>query len=561
MRTILLFTALLFLFFGSIPAQSPIPDHAWIGTGRVSARINANGPLVTDFLVPNEDGDGDSLISTVGQIAIWMGAVDPAGNLGLAIQRSDTAMSDFQGGFRNLPASAGVWKVTKAEIDQHIQDFEADGDVDVVIPSIFSWPGRGNPLSSQLNGFSLDTFSINITAPFVDINFNGLYEPNLGEYPSIGYIIHNTERQPGEIVYMPFHNKDNAVTAPDQTLHRLNCNVVFFSYDCDDATFLEDAVFGSITFQYLGPERLDSLFLAFYVDGNIGNADDDYLGTLNNSLFFYNSDGSDENGFESHPPLFGFTVLTGLLDSFGTSQNVNSIIPIYTVSDNKPPGTLEPVLPAEYYNYITGRWRDGSPLQEGGTGYQSGGPPVSHIYPGNPGLPGEWSELSEGNLSGDRRAVLSSGPATAKPNTINRMLFSLNNVSGTEPGEQVGTLKKYGSTQSFFFYADFFPPAVSPFDSIPCLNTTVSGEPSDAVAGLIFPNPARTHVTVRTETPDLQQVVMFDALGRIVTLRENLPAGTQEIMLPLTGLTSGFYWLRWVMRDGKHGGGKITVAR
>ncbi|NJN71050.1 MAG: hypothetical protein HC801_12805, partial [Nitrospira sp.] len=254
MRSILFAAALLSFFSEKVVAQTPLPDHAWIGTGRVSAKINGNGALVTDFLVPNEDGDGDSLISTVKEISIWMGGIDPAGNLHLAIQKLDTALSDFRGGFRNVPNSAGVWKVTKEEIEQHIQDFEEDGDIDVMIPSIFSWPGAENPFSEQLNGFSLDTIPQNITAPFADnpFDWNNKYEPHLGEYPSLSYhhLYNNTQWYPDEISFAPFYNKKFSVITQGPVLNQFDCAAGFFSFDCDDATFLEDAVFGYVSLDY-----------------------------------------------------------------------------------------------------------------------------------------------------------------------------------------------------------------------------------------------------------------------------------------------------------------------
>jgi hypothetical protein len=559
MRPLVLAFAFLFFISQNIVAQTPLPDHAWIGTGRVSAKINNKGALVTDFLVPNEDGDGDSLISTVSEISIWMGGLDPAGNLILAIQKPDTALSDFWGGFRNVPNSAGVWKVTKEEIEQHTQDFEEDGDIDVMIPSIFSWPGWSNPYSQQFNGFSLDSIHNYLTAPFADnpFDWNGIYEPHLGEHPFIDYVIYNFDKEPDEIVYTPYHTKE---TAP--SIIKLNGKAVFFVYYCDDATFLEDAIFGYTQFIYTGQERLDSFFLSYYVDGNIGNPGDDYLGSLpySGTTYFYNADSIDEDGFESNPPIFGFDIHSGILDTFGHYQGVSNVIPIHRFDEGFPPGTTAPQLPQEYYNYITGSWRDGSPLSYGGDGYQENTQTASFIFPGNPGNPAEWSEISANTLPGDRRAVISSGPVTIKPNAGNRSFFSFENVSGDNIAEQVERLRQYSLTQEDFFYTDYFPPDPSPFDTIACLNTTSVNQPT-SISGLIFPNPASTHLTLRAEESGLQQVALFDMLGRTVASRQNFPADSQEITLPVAGLPSGIYLLQWTMRDGRRGSGKILVAK
>lgn len=558
MHNLLLLSAILCSFLENSIAQSLLPDHEWIGTGRVSARINTNGALVSDFLVP--DDGGDSLISTIGEISVWMGGVDPAGNLYLGIQRPDTAASDFRGGFRGIPESAGVWKVTQKEIDQHIKDFEEDGDIDVQIPSIFAWPGYKNVFSPALNGFSLDSAPKNVTAAFADIDFDGIYEPGQGEHPFLDYVINNIERRPTEMAFTPFYTKDNL----GNDLVAMNCSALFYSYDCDDATFLEDAVFGYVTINNVGPERLDSVFLSFYINGNIGSASDDYMGTLPGSsiVYFYNADTVEGGGFTGHPPVVAFDFYSGLLDTNGTSTGVYSVMPVHPVNDEPPPfpGTTPPQLPAEYYHYMTGTWRDGSPLTTGGTGYQAGGQDVFFPFTGVPDKPNDWSEISADNPPGDRRAVLSNGPVTMKPGFYNRALFTLENVSGGNISEQVNRLKQYSETQILFFEVDFFPPAVSPFDSIACLNTTATAQP-ELVPGLLFPNPARSEFTLRTETSGLHQVELLDILGRTLTLRQNLPGGTQEISIPVEGLPAGLYFIQWEMRDGKRGSGKILIAK
>jgi hypothetical protein len=541
---VIAFVPLLFIF-QNVVAQMPLSDHAWIGTGRVSAKINSNGALVTEFLVPNEGGDGDSLISTVKEISIWMGGLDPAGNLYLAIQKSNAFQSNFQGGFRGIPNSAGVWKVTKEEIEQHIQDFEEDGDIDVEIPSIFSWPGFGSKFSKQANGFALDSllFNIYVTgAPYFDRNSDGKYTPDLGDFPVTDYVAYNFDPVPNEITFAPFHTKTTA-------LMKMDCNSVFFAYDCDSTSFLEDAIFGYVTILNTGFDRLDSLFLAFSINSDIGQSSDDYIGSLYNCVYFYNADSIDSPGFGNNPPLFGFYSFGNLLDTFGSYTWVHSIMPIYSTNEGFPLGMTAPQIPYEYYNYITGSWRDGSPLKFGGNGYQSNGQPVSYIFSGNPSLPGEWSEISENNPPGNRRALLSNGPTIMKPNSSNRLLFALENVSGNNIGQQIDTLKSYLIAQ-----------AETTFDSIACLNTTSAKQPS-AIAGSIFPNPSSTHFTLRTEEIGLQQVVLFDMLGRTVANRQSISAGSQEIALSVMDLPPGVYFLQWTMRDGRKGSGKILVTK
>ena len=134
-----LFSLLLLFISQHLCAQTTAPTEAWIGTGTVQARIVAGGPLVTNFQIPM--GKNDSLVSALKELSIWMGGIDAAGNLRLSIQGANKLKTDFAGGFRDLPQSARVWKVTKDQILKHQLDFADNGIIDNPIPDVFAWPG------------------------------------------------------------------------------------------------------------------------------------------------------------------------------------------------------------------------------------------------------------------------------------------------------------------------------------------------------------------------------------------------------------------------------------
>ncbi|MFW5804937.1 MAG: hypothetical protein ACOCVX_00265, partial [Bacteroidales bacterium] len=88
----------------------------------------------------------------------------------------------------------------------------------------------------------------------------------------------------------------------------------------------------------------------------------------------------------------------------------------------------------DFYEYLTGHWKDGSHLKYGGTGHQSDASATdvntNFMFPGDPTtdpcgwgqngqvMPG-WSEESEGNPPYDRRFVVSTGPITMEPGAVN----------------------------------------------------------------------------------------------------------------------------------------------
>ncbi len=537
----------------SLTLSAQKTSSAWISTGTVRALLTEEGPLVSSF----EASIGGQNQELTGDISLWMGAVDPAGNLMLSIQQANPALNDFQGGFRDVPFSAGVWKVTKAEIEQHLNDFLDNGVIDNPIPAIFAWPGRGNPYSEQYNGFAVDTFPGILAAPFGDFgsNWDLEYDPGKGDFPTFGTPIINIQRPPDEIVYVPFHTKHNSALFPGVGMYpvAMNCSAVFFTYYCDDAGFLDHSVSGYVNLGHLPGEYSDSLFAGFNIDGNIGDPSDDYFGFIHDSkiTYFYNADTAAlPNGL--FPPVVGFDLHQGIFDEFGTTKGINSVITINPENANAPPPALRyPQLPLEYYRYITGYWRDGSPLTIGGEGY-GGSITANYIFPGAPGEPGAWTELQAQNPPGDRRALVSTGPGFLAGGGYNRVFFSLNYVPGEQSlSGQWEVLREYSTHIDNFFYADYFPPAINPYDTLPCFKPTISIFEQEKTPVKIFPNPVGDVLQIDVGTAEIQSVQILDLLGRLV-LEQHFPApGSSSVQLETGALQPGIYVLKGKLRDNR----------
>lgn len=523
---------------------------AWISTGTVRALLTEEGPLVSSFEA-GISGQNQELIS---EISLWMGAVDPAQNLMLSIQQANPELSDFQGGFRDVPFSAGVWKVTKAEIIQHLNDYLDNGVIDNPIPAIFAWPGKGNPYSEQYNGFSVDEFPRILTAPFSDRYPNPDYEynPAAGDFPYYNPPINNIDPAPDEIVYVPFHVKRLSHAFPGTGIKTisLDCSAVFFTYYCDDAEFLDHTVFGYANLGNPPGAYVDSFFTAFNIDGNVGSASDDYLGSLpiTKAAYFYNADTAVmANGL--FPPVVGFDINVGVVNEVGHSQDVNSVMPLYPANANVVPSISFPQLPIEYYRYITAHWRDGQPMTLGGMGY--GGTMVTeYVYNGIPGLAGEWSELQAQNPPGDRRALISSGPGIIPKGAYNRVLFSMSFVPGDRSlSSQLKSLKEYSFHISNFFYADYFPPAINPYDTLPCFRPTSTTVEQEKTAVKIYPNPVHGLLQIDAGEAEIQSVQIVDLLGRQVLEQQFPSRGVNSVQIETGMLQPGIYVLKGKLRN------------
>ncbi len=90
---------------------------------------------------------------------------------------------------------------------------------------------------------------------------------------------------------------------------------------------------------------------------------------------------------------------------------------------NNPAGTTDPGVADEFYNYLTGRWRDGTNFTVGGSGYDPNSTDItSYAFPGLPSVDTEWSMCSAGLPFGDRRTIQASGPFLLQPGAINELI-------------------------------------------------------------------------------------------------------------------------------------------
>ncbi|MEO6759519.1 MAG: hypothetical protein ABIO24_08705 [Saprospiraceae bacterium] len=547
-------TASVFLFLvvsQSLFAQINLPQTATITTGQVSAQISTSGALIDNFLVPS--AAGDSSVSLLREVSLWMGG-EVAGNILLAVQRKDSVSDEFVSGYRGLDQSKGIWKVTQQQVQDHLNDFQDNGHIDNPIPAIYAWPGMHNPHSLNYNGFAVDTFDRYITAPFQDVNADNIYDPDDGDFPfgtGVG-VFH----QASEMLFAPFHV--NMKGAPMEKFP-LDGSTLLFAYDCDDANFLEAAIFCRVSYIYNYPYPLDTFYLGCYIDGNIGGSQDDYMGSIHegSKVYFYNGDNFDEGGFGPASPLLAFDPYLLQVGGQEGSVSANSVMTIHPGIETPLMGTDEPTQDIEYYRYMDGKWRDGTSLTYGGTG-KGGSQPTSFIYPGNPANSDEWSEVSAQNPPGDRRAMLSYKQNSLLPKARNRLLFSLIYVPPNPIAEQIKTMNDYSLAHFEFNFVDYFPPEASPLDSITCFPISKTTDLVSHPARL-FPNPAHGELNIQTETMELATLSFFNVLGTLERFDAHPDQSNGTVKMNVSGLPPGLHLFQCVWKDGYRKTWKVLI--
>jgi hypothetical protein len=130
-------------------------------------------------------------------------------------------------------------------------------------------------------------------------------------------------------------------------------------------------------------------------------------------------------------------------------------------------GTMDPQNPVEYFNYMRGAWADGSSWLYGGSGHVSdpaADPNTStdHLFPNDsdplgfgtgaaPQAP--WSQVSAGQVGGDRRGVGSMGPFTLLPGDIHRVMVAFVYARAASGGPEASIMALQARVDSVRAYA------------------------------------------------------------------------------------------------------------
>jgi hypothetical protein len=94
------------------------------------------------------------------------------------------------------------------------------------------------------------------------------------------------------------------------------------------------------------------------------------------------------------------------------------------ISPPPPPETTDPQVAIEFYRYLTGHWRDGTPFTFGGSGFNPGSTDfIDYAFTDAPSDPNGWSMSQEGLAPGDRRTVQSTGPFRLDPGAVNELII------------------------------------------------------------------------------------------------------------------------------------------
>ncbi|MBC7776301.1 MAG: T9SS type A sorting domain-containing protein [Phycisphaerae bacterium] len=531
-------------------SQSSIEIHG----NNIQARILNGGDLFTDLVnaqfIPNPNPNSFENPATIFAAGIWMGGIDPGGNLKLAaVDYRSNNKYDYTPG--PLDPNGITSQFNCSNWDRHfritgaqVAAFQAAlplsaAELKTQFPNIAGWPGRGNPFFTDIYGYSLPSTG-QALAPFFDVSQDGIYNPLDGDYPVV-QLRGIPAFVPAEIIWCVFNDQNGG--GPHSTTNgkafQVEIQLTTWAFNCPNQAVVNNTLFTSHKIINRASEPTDSTFIGIWADVDLGCGLDDYVGcdTSLNTMYAYNTDAVDGQPgntcqgtptFPDAAPTQSVTFLNHTLDKF---------IPINGAGSNIPTGTTDPGAPYEYYRYLTGTWRDGSPLTDGPGGYGSGNH-VDHVYTDDPSNPSGWSMCTASLPTGDRRLLGTTKIGQLLPGQIEEMTVAWAFHPNPSLPCGIGTTRSDVAKLHTIYENGF---------SDLCLPLKVPELPADSLQ--LFPNPTSGTALLRYGTLTPLSLRAFDAAGRMVLEKTN-GFGKEETKIETGSFASGIYTLQIVTNQG-----------
>jgi hypothetical protein len=457
------------------PPKVDLRNDCLIGTNsieldinNVRARLISSGDIWWDrsraqYIVPKPSDPSIPGVASIFAGGVWLGGRDGAGNLKVAVSTfPNQSRTDYFPGPLTPNGTTDretcrlwdrFWTVYLDDIIIFRQAWlKADEEgrtlpLDSVPESLLRWPGFQNPFFQEYNGFSLPQTDQPL-AGFYDHDEDGIYNPLNGDLPAIeirGCPI-SPDQIPDMMIFWIYNDAGNVHTESDGLAMQMEVQAQAFAYQTSDE--VNDMTFIRYKLLNRAAAPISSTYFAMWVDPDLGCSDDDYVGcdTTRSLAIVYNSkaiDGTPGAGCTCGPiptycteiPILGIDYFRGpLADTSYIDDEGNFVfeefelgMSSFTYYNREDPNNekRDPRTVVQYYNYLTGRWRDGTPFTEGGDGYDPDGKRIRYAFPGQANDINGWSMCSEGLAPVDLRTLQASGPFVLNVGRINELIVGL----------------------------------------------------------------------------------------------------------------------------------------
>ncbi|MEQ8907926.1 MAG: T9SS type A sorting domain-containing protein [Vicingaceae bacterium] len=473
-------------------------------------------------------------------MGLWNYGVSDIQDSILAVQEYD--IGDYTEGSINQNEQMvrpNMFYIDRFTVIDHVQNYQSSG---YAIPDeIKNWPAQGLTQAGESNDM----------APFVDVDQNGCYEPEKGDYPYfLGdkalYIIFNDAQQPRTGQFTPNFN--------------MEIHLMAYVFNQPNIEYLEQSVFLRYTLINRS-SRVYQMNSGFFQDLDLGNPINDYVGCLPASDIYYGynataGDGTQQGAYNGPVPAFGTKLINRKLESFADR-----------------PFSGERARPNTYLHYIRAfekRWNNGIPYTSGGNGYDpSSTATTSFLYSGDPRKSNEWSERFPGvglsaNAAGDRAILAGIEPYEFRPGQRKTIDLVVgvgidSSLSSTDWLDNIDVLvnnlnqaaqfqKAVDSLSADFVYA----------------NCTVGLNENESISNqtelVVYPNPSTGEFNL-VSSKKVNQIRLYDLQGKEV---QRIVVDSQTSLMEISfksELPNGLYVIQALTQEGKPLNAKVLLQR
>ena len=383
-------------------------------------------------------------------------------------------------------------------------------------------------------------------APWLDVNGDSIYTPNVDRPEFIG----------DEMLWCVSNDLDTSRTQYTYGSDPIGLEIQNLVWGYNETDFLKDVVFKKYMIINKGFSTVDSMYLAYWAEDDLGYLGDDFVGcdTLLNLGYTYNSDDDDGGGtgssYGTPPPAVGHLYLQGPVipgEAADSAQFNGSVKPGYknlpitasmiyvnaTVEFGDPPyGLYQGTL--ELYNNLRGLHKNGNPLIDPHTGSVT-----QFAVPGDPVTGEGWYEgegWPDGYKSGNRDYLISSGPFTLAPGDSQEIIIAIFMAIGEDNIDSITKLKEK-AIKIHQFFGHELPTNIAHKDLIFSKAFRLKQN---------YPNPFNPTTTIEFFLPISESVTIevFNIAGQKVKTLVNgkMNAGKQSIEFNARNLASGIYF-------------------
>lgn len=531
------------LLSASLFAQSAFNTRDSVDINKINALTLVHGDMWWDPALetahcyfPKDSHKSINFVS-----ALWMSGYDAGGQLHTAAQTYRQDGNDYWPGPLTSPDTltyakshdwAKIWKVNRTEINTF--RYASTHDSASTPPAIWTWPAAGNVHARGNVNAPLYIAATDSYAPFVDLNSNGIYEPQLGDYPDV---------PADQALWWMF--SDNGPSHGQSKGKALKVEIHALAFAYSRGTPIDNVVYYKYHVINKSANTYNNFRVGLFDDIDLGYYMDDYIGfDSTRRLGYAYTGGNDEGAAGGHPansygtqmPVAGVSLITLPGDNIATHSFVPAGSFIYYNNDASIIGN--PAIDTEFNNYLRSKYRNGTHLTNDFTGPgssshgYSSGPDVQYVYPGDPSNTSQWSECASGNIPGDRRFIIASNDFTLAPGSASDIVMALVTTDPDTgngcPNHGITTLQTITDTAWNIFYNPLPPRPVAVTD--PGILNRIA----------IYPNPAHNKLTVEcTGISNENPVRIYNTMGQSVSV--NTETTNNKTVIDIDTLPSGIY--------------------